>query len=379
MRIDTFIFKTISIIIIFFIFLPCYSEEITPKKPEILKTQKAIELDLTQLAQENKTNQFPPDNSQSTMPLVPENQALSRQGGAVSHFGGWVNGNYAFGNLGGFRQKFENSGLKIYGSFLNDNFMNLHGGKTSENEPEYEGLTGLAAEVDTKKLHLWNGGKGYLLFNNNSGQGISNFVGVLQTINDYEGPPSTKLTENWYQQSFYSGLIKVKGGRQDANTDFGSLAVGNLFINNTFTFSQNIPLPTFPATRTGVSGSVNPLPSLSIKAGWQHSIVAHSFDIAEIDYYTSIKRLPAKYLYGMWIDTSNFAQIEPAGLTSSKIYSNNYGIYTAFQQMLYRKKENSDNGLVAIGRFGWAPGDRNTIAENYACGLAYKGLFNRRA
>ena len=361
-----FFSKIMMFLIFFFIF--------TNKASATENTQQILQqsTEVIELSQSSPPpNSFSPEAAQ---------EALSKQAGTHGVLQSWVTGNYAAGRFLGLREKLESSGIRIYGGFMNNSFMKIYGGKSKQNLPEYEGLDNLALEVDTKKLRLWPGGNGYLLFENSHGQGITKFVGELQVINSYESPPLTRLMEYWYRQSFFSGFIKVKGGRQDANADFDYLDVGSIYINNTFTMSQNIPLPTFPLTRAAVSGSVQPVKFMLLKGGWYKSIVQNSFNITEMDLFSVIKSHPGKYLSGIWVDTSSFQQSVPPNKVSLRTYPDNYGVYAALQQLIHKKtkKKDDDRGLVLIGRFSWVPQDRNQITQNYSAGLAYKGLFYKR-
>lgn len=299
-------------------------------------------------------------------------------------------GNYATGNWFSLRDKLENNGLKPQITYINSNYQKIYGGLSKENELHAQGLLSVSLEADTQKLHLWKGGTAYLRYRNSVGPNIdANYIGDFQYVNAFAIAPLSQLTDYWYKQSIFSDRLSLKAGKQTANYDFVVVGPAVKFQNYAFYSSSTTPLPAFPATALGVSGALRLNKKVNLRAGWfkptqlrfdSTNINNKSLNIVEIDLNPTIKDKSGSYIYGMWLDTSETAEISNTPTTEPKIYNQNYGLYSAFEQMIYKenKDKNDDQGLRVVGQFGWAPSDRNFATNTYAIGLTYHGLINKR-
>ena len=82
------------------------------------------------------------------------------------------------------------------------------------------------------------------------------------------------------------------------------------------------------------------------------------------------------YRLGLWHHSGDFA----ATGDSAKVYSDNYGLYLMFEQLVFKEHpgDRDDQGLGAFFQFGWSPSDRNPVWRYVGAGFSYKGIFKGR-
>jgi len=81
------------------------------------------------------------------------------------------------------------------------------------------------------------------------------------------------------------------------------------------------------------------------------------------------------YIFGYWTHTGD---VDTVGTADIQLMNSNYGMYSAFQQLVWKEKDTDDQGLSLMGQFSWTPANRNEIARYYGAGCTYKGLFPQR-
>lgn len=305
----------------------------------------------------------------------------------------WLNGDYATGDWKGLRTRLEDHGIYVNGSYLSGSFQKMYGGYTKKRPFRSYGLVDTNLEVDTQKLGLWPGGRAFTRFQNKHGQGLSrDFIGDYQGFDSYDFRTFAQLSEYWYEQSLLSDRIKLKLGKQDANSDFSVLDSGFEFVSSSFSFSPNLPMSSYPASAMGALLTIQPKDWVSLRSGWydgeannRDSSFRNAFNsnnsslfIDELSLTHSIKKHPGKAFAGYWLHTKNVDE-----LTSSadmKTFGNNTGFYLGAEQMVIKenKDENDDQGLTMLGQFAWAPTSRSEIPRYYGVGIMYKGLIPKR-
>jgi len=86
-----------------------------------------------------------------------------------------------------------------------------------------------------------------------------------------------------------------------------------------------------------------------------------------------------KYAFGSWIYTANFDDQLWLDLNEEPIrHAGNLGFYFLAEQTLFQEKEDSEQGLAAFFRFGWAEPDFNDVEFYTGGGTVYTGLFPGR-
>lgn len=301
----------------------------------------------------------------------------------------WLDGDYATGRWFDGRTALENHGVTINSSLLMSPFMKTGGGANGEVSGKGYSLFNLSVTLDTEKAGLWKGGTFYTLYQKKIGYGMagaSNAMGDWMQYDGWEGRQINQISECWYQQKLFKDKLRLKVGKQDANTDFGFLNSGWDFLNLAFSVNPTLPMPTYPdQANFGFVAEINPKEWLSIRNGI-YSKFNVPFNITEIEVKPTIKGLPGRYNIGAWEMSDSNGMSVNGGLDSGgNIYTNNfnrnYGVYAQFEQMVYKEKKDDENdmqGLVVFGQFGMSPSNRNDMNRYTGGGLHYLGLIPKR-
>ena len=293
---------------------------------------------------------------------------------------------YLFGDLGGLRSGLEEKGIDIQSSYLIDSFvMNSRSKKSTKGT--YQGLYSLSVDLDSEKMNLYKGGRLHLLYQvGNKGVSSMEFLNSYSDINSYDPMKSiNQLSELYYEHSFKDDLLNIKIGKQDANMDFQALDTGFEFLNLSFSFIDNTPMPLFPSQQTGVRARLKLPKEIYIQDGFYDGNLAIGanpksffngkngyFNISEIYKLTDFSGKEGKYLAGGWIKTGDFESFESA------VHRNNYGFYAGFEQKLTDRFEDKSGGLKVFGQFGYARNSINEVPYYGGIGLVFKGITEKR-
>lgn len=297
----------------------------------------------------------------------------------------WTTGDYMTGNWNGLRTQLEDHGLKITPRIIYSPFGKTKGGMVDTRKGAGYTLFSIDATLDTEKMDLWKGGTAYVLYQNKKGMGLTkNYMGDYQILDGWDYNEMSQLSEAWYKQQWKEGKYSLKVGQQDANTDFCFLEKGYDFLNLSFSVIPTALIPTYPDPAFGITGTAGVTDNITLKNGF--FIKTRSpFNVSEVEFKSKIKNLPGRYIAGCWLtnkavraSTNNFDQNNDP---INKTYQNNYGFYTAFEQMVYKEKKKDEldsQGLTYFGQLGWSPSDRNDVDKYLGTGLHYKGIIPKR-
>ena len=300
---------------------------------------------------------------------------------------GWLDGDYAVGRCFGSRPLLESHGVTINSSLLYSPFMKTGGGANDGRSTKGYSLFNLGVTLDTEKAKLWKGGTFFALYQKKTGYGISggNFaMGDYMGFDGWDYRQLSQISEYWYQQKLFNGKLRMKFGKQDANTDFGYINSGWTFLNSGFSVNPTTPMPTYPDPTLGFMAEINPTKWLSIRDGI-YSRYGVPFNISEIEVKPMIKKMPGRYMLGAWeLSDSSGMGVATGADADGTIYNNfnrNFGCYVGFEQMIYKEKKDDENdmqGLVVFGQFGISPSNRNDMSRYTSVGLHYKGPIPKR-
>lgn len=307
----------------------------------------------------------------------------------------WWAHDHATGELGGRRASLEEHGVTLEAVYTGEVFTNLHGGLDSSHATEYRGNFDLTLILDSEALDLWRGGTLFVYAQNGHGDGITEeYVGDAQVLSSIDADDFTQVSEYWLEQRLFDDRARVKIGRQDSNADFCAIDGGADFINSSFGFAPNVPLPTFPDPGLGIAVFLEPATWLGMGVGvydggpdggsWGFDAFdaeGGTFGITELAFRTPALpgvRKPGVYRVGGWLNTENIEEItdDPRPHT----FSGNHGLYVIFDQLLYEERPGKADGqgLAGFGQLSWAPGDRNEIERYFGAGLLYTGALPER-
>lgn len=301
----------------------------------------------------------------------------------------WVDGDYATGKWFGARPMLSEHGVTINSSLLYSPQFKTGGGVNDAAGGKGYSLFNLGVTVDTEKAGMWKGGTFFALYQKKTGYGLagmngSGAMGDWMGFDNWDARQLSQISECWYQQKLFNNKLRLKFGKQDANTDFGYLNSGWNFMNLAFSVNPTTPMPTYPDPSFGFMAEVNPKEWLSIRNG-TYSRYNNPFNITELEVKPKIKKLPGRYMVGAWeISDNNGMGVATGTNSDGTIYNNfnrNYGGYIGFEQMIYKENKNNDNdmqGLVVFGQAGASPSNRNDMSKYISGGINYVGLIPKR-
>ncbi len=166
----------------------------------------------------------------------------------------WIHGDNATGNWNGLRSKLEENGITPAFSYNNDSLFKATGGFQNKSRLKSVSLINMETTFDTKKMHLWPGGKFYVLGQNVHGKSLSETtIGDIQNVSNIATRNTTQLSEYWYEQSVFDDKLRIKIGKQDASKDFGALSSCADLLNASFTLLPNMPIPAYPNQGLGAA------------------------------------------------------------------------------------------------------------------------------
>jgi len=338
----------------------------------------------------------------------------------------WQRGTF-FGDLGGVRSALGGYGISVSLVETSEVLGDVSGGTSQA--VDYDGLTTLTVQMDTQRAFGWHGG----LFNvsalDNHGDNLSaNDLGTLQTSSGIEADRSDRLWEAWYQQTFLYGRADLKVGQQSLDQEFMDSQYAGLFVNTMFGW------PMLPSADLLSGGPAYPLSSLGVRfraqpeGPWSYLVGVfddnasglasgaagdsqvldnhgvnfrlrdHPLYIAEIQYsspalgsleYAGDRGvLPGVYRLGFWYDDGKFADQEigqdglslanPASNGLPRLHQGNYSIYAVADQLIWRERPDTEEGVGVFFRAMAAPADRNLISFSANAGVTYREPFEHR-
>jgi porin len=302
---------------------------------------------------------------------------------------------HATGDWGGARPWLDEHGVIFELTYTGEVFSKLRGGIDADSATEYRGNLDLTASFDTERLGLWRGGSLFFYFQNGHGRGLTEYVGETQLISNLDAHDFTQVSEYWLEQRLLGGRVRIKLGKQDANIDFAALDYGGDFIHSSFGPIPTVPMPSFPDPALGAAVFLDPADWMTLGAGVYDGAPdggssgfdtalddkGGGFGIAELTLRTSLvgdASNSGAYRIGVWYHSDDVEEI--TGAPAPEIFSDNHGVYLAFDQLLFAERVDSEEGqgLAGFAQFGWAPGDRNELARYFGGGLIYTGALPDR-
>ncbi|MDR3555618.1 MAG: carbohydrate porin [Syntrophobacteraceae bacterium] len=182
----------------------------------------------------------------------PGSPGLDAQGGqpADSDFA-----DKATGDWGGERERLKQAGITIEATFLTEGFYNFRGGIRTW-PPVGSSTSDVSLGLDMEKLCGWNGGKFYADLEDHAWRNpTKTLTGDLQIFDKQNTAPYLQVFELWYQQKLFNGMLRLKVGKVDANTEFSVVDNGLSFLNSSSQVSPTVFV--FPTTP-------DPMPSVNV-------------------------------------------------------------------------------------------------------------------
>jgi len=306
------------------------------------------------------------------------------------------------GGWDGKRDAWAQQGYEFSFEYHTELFGNASGGK--RRGVAFEGFGHAVMDVDLDRAFGWSNTDfrvSSLWLHGTSPSG--KYVGDDLALSYIDGFDSLRLYETWVEKSFWQNHFSVRVGNLLADEEFCAAGYGYIFLNSSFgwpAFISGSTLNTGPAffipglgTRLRYEPNENWYLQAAIYDGdtfddadGDPTVNPHGFHfhLSEEQGYLSMYEvgyrfnqdadaagLPGHYRVGVWHHTGNFP--DHNGLT---IHGDNWGLYFAGDQMLWREQD--DQGLGLFYRAGGSPRNRNRFEWAMDGGLSYQGLFPGR-
>jgi porin len=320
--------------------------------------------------------------------------------------------------LGLLPNPLEKRGVKFAITYIGEGLGNPSGG--AKQGAVYEDRINFAADVDLEKL----AGLKQLSFHANvfqiDGGGLSR--GALLnylTVSGIEALPTTRLYEIWFEQKWGTKLA-WRAGQLAADTEFMTAKYTDVFTNASLGWpaglSVNMPSggPSPPLAAMGTrlradlsdnftllgavfdgnaAGPGQNDPQLRDRYGLNFRVNDPPLVLGEMQFLWNAKKgdpgLSGKFKIGGWQHFGDFTDqrfgadglslADPASGGTPANLSGDHGIYSVFEQKLYRVANDNDRGIGIFARVSYSPPDRNLIDLYADAGIELLGLADQRS
>jgi len=314
------------------------------------------------------------------------------------------------GDWGGLRTRLHDEGVDVRLDYTSETASNVQGG--AKEGTRYTDQWAFGATLDLDKLLGLNNARFQATITDRNGRNLSSDVhlGSLQQVQEVYGRGQTfRITQFWYDQVYFDGLLDWKIGRLTEGEDFAAFSCD--FMNLTFCgappgnivgdYWYNWPVSQW-ATRIKVAldgfgyvqvgaYEVNPnyLPrryafNLDDPPGATGALIP-----LEIGWLPTFgdAALKGSYKFGAWYNTSKGSDVfentqgQPLVLAGGQPRGRDghYGVYLNFLQQLTRPSAAEPNrGLSAFLNVTFADRQTAAIDSQIAVGMVYTGPFESR-
>jgi porin len=304
------------------------------------------------------------------------------------------------------RRSLADSGFTIWGWNQFHVPAVVSGGIDTDIEPLNR--TYAAANFDLEKMDWWEGGQFRVSSFAYAGDNVGDHVGSPYNPSTLYQEPDVKLFQLYYGQWFADKQAHVKIGRIGANSDgdfaansisniFDSVgyngAPGNMYMNNRAFGTSGIAqwgtrLRVEPQNRdyTVAFGVYNTSETFAELSDPDEHGMNFGFDPGEAimvagELVYNLNKdpgdtgLPGRYRVGVLYDTGELDRLDAPGRTKS----GNFGLYLLADQMIYRERGDTKQGLWSFLQFSMNPDQAiNPFPYFASWGLVYVGLFPDR-
>jgi porin len=319
--------------------------------------------------------------------------------------------------LGLLPNPFEKEGIKFAITYIGELVGNPTGGQ--KQSAVYEDRINFAVDADLEKLF----GTNQLTFHANifqiDGGGLSR--GDLlnyMVVSGIEALPTTRLYEIWFEQKWGTKLA-LRAGQLAADTEFMTAKYTDVFTNASLGWpaglSLNMPSggPSPPLATMGTrlradltehftlvgavfdgnaAGPGSNDPQLRNRYGLNLRVNDPPLVLGEMQFQWNAEKgdpgLAGKFKVGGWHHFGDFASerfsasgaslasMAPDGIPAP--LSSDFGVYSVFEQKLYRVGKDVDRGVGIFARASYSPPDRNLIDLYADAGIELVGLSDQR-
>jgi porin len=321
--------------------------------------------------------------------------------------------------LGLLPNPFQKYGIKFAATYIGEILGNVSGGL--QQGAVYDGRLNLAVDIDFQKLAGVQGLTFHANMFQTHGDGLSHsYLDNYLVASGIEAQPSTRLYEMWFEQKWGDkDKYDIRAGQLAADTEFINSKYTDVFTNaslgwpaiTSIDLPSGGPSPPLAALGARVRVNVNDNltlvggifdgdaagpgsgdPQLRDNAGINFRVNDPPLVLGEAQFIWNGEKgdpgLAGKFKVGGWRHFGEFSDlrftaqgVSLADPTSSGMPANlsgDFGVYSVFEQRLYRVGNDLDRGIGIFARVSVSPSDRNLIDRYADGGIEFVGLSDIR-
>jgi porin len=321
--------------------------------------------------------------------------------------------------LGLLPNPFQKYGIKFAATYIGEILGNVSGGL--QQGAVYDGRLNLAVDIDFQKLAGVQGLTFHANMFQTHGDGLSrSYLDNYLVASGIEAQPSTRLYEMWFEQKWGDkDKYDIRAGQLAADTEFINSKYTDVFTNaslgwpaiTSIDLPSGGPSPPLAALGARVRVNVNDNltlvggifdgdaagpgpgdPQLRDNAGINFRVNDPPLVLGEAQFIWNGEKgdpgLAGKFKVGGWRHFGEFSDqrftaqgVSLADPTSSGMPANlsgDFGVYSVFEQRLYRVGNDLDRGIGIFARVSVSPSDRNLIDRYADGGIEFVGLSDIR-
>jgi porin len=302
----------------------------------------------------------------------------------------------ATGDWWGERRRLDQAGVTMDATLVLEGFKNFVGGLNTSRVVSASTFD-LSLTIDTERMFDWQGGRFYVDLENHAGENPSTaLVGDLQIFDKLNSTRYLQVFELWYQQKLFGGMLRLKIGKVDANSEFSVIENGMEFLNSSTQVSPTVFLfPTTPEPMPSVNAFFTPCESYYAGLGAYYSNRSEGLgnfagspqDVQLSDYGAFLigetglrwRRPPVlgssgNLKFGVWRHTGTFTRLDGSEQQGTD------GYYLILNQTLWQPADESEGGrgLRIFLEYGRTQNTINALDWHIGGGVAWRGLFSAR-
>lgn len=303
----------------------------------------------------------------------------------------------ASGDWAGGRAWLEDRGVTFAGSYTLD-WQSLWSGGVSKSAAT-RSATDFNVTFDSLKLLKYEGGTLFADFYSTDMHERPD-TGTIQSISSLEtGDNVDQVAELWYEQVLFGGVLRVKVGKVDANSEFAFTGPSGDYLNGSAVVNPNIlGMPTWPDPATSVNIFVYPVERWYIGGALYDGALG-------VDGIHTGRRGPSTFFSNeqsddwFWIGESGVTWNEVWGLAKGRAGGGVWhhtgewerfdggtedgttGFYLFAEQLLWdptAEDAEDDRGLWMFAQYGYADEAVSEIGDHIGVGLTLNGTFDGR-
>lgn len=314
---------------------------------------------------------------------------------------------YMTGDWRNKRDELSDKGFKFDSSFVMDIFGNTTGG--NKQGARYNSSMGWDFNLDLEKFVGMVGTQFHVSGLWRAGQNLSNAtIGNSIVVSSIYGHQQFRFYFLYLEKTFLENRLNLRVGRIAAGDDFAASPLYWTYVSNgidgmPITIPINLFFTVYPTTTWGarlkanIAGDFNMISAIynGDPGVGRDSMYGLDFSLRlkqgimycqEFSYNPNTKPgskgMPGNYKAGFFYDSGVFRDVyydingnsaAVSGLDGMK-HIGNYGLYFHADQLIYREKKDSDQGLTPLFVASIAPKNINQFVSFIMAGLIYKGL-----